>query len=101
MKKIGQNSVFYPKGWCFYILINFTLHIVTINTAVNNTKPQLTAREIEILKLIAEGHTSAEIAAVVSLSVETIKWYRKRLLQKTDSANSAEMIRKATEYGMI
>lgn len=68
---------------------------------MNNTKPQLTAREIEILKLIAEGLTSAEIAAVVSLSVETIKWYRKRLLQKTDSANSAEMIRKATEYGMI
>jgi len=68
---------------------------------VNNTEPKITEREIEILRLIAGGNTSTQIAAALSLSVETIKWYRKRLLQKTDSANSAEMIRKASETGLV
>lgn len=63
--------------------------------------PQLSAREKQILALVAEGHTSPEIAQIVSLSQETIKWYRKRLLQKTGASNSAEMIHKATEAGLL
>lgn len=74
---------------------------VTNNSANNPAFPRLTVREIEILRLVAEGHTSPEIAQIISLSHETIKWYRKRLLQKTGAANSAEMIRKASEAGLL
>jgi len=63
--------------------------------------PQLSAREKQILTLVSEGLTSPEIAQIVSLSQETIKWYRKRLLQKTGASNSAEMIHKATEAGLL
>jgi len=68
---------------------------------VNNTETNLTEREIDILKMVAEGLTSAQIASALSLSVDTIKWYRKRLLQKTDSSNSAEMIKKASGAGLL
>jgi len=68
---------------------------------VKNTETKLTEREIEILKMVAQGQTSAQIACALSLSVETIKWYRKRILQKTDSSNSAEMIKKASEAGLL
>ncbi|MBQ0150957.1 MAG: helix-turn-helix transcriptional regulator [Bacteroidales bacterium] len=72
------------------------------NTGIPDSAfPALTSRETEILKLIASGRTSQEIAQVISLSHETIKWYRKRLLQKTGSANSAELIHKATEAGLL
>jgi len=68
---------------------------------VNTTETRITEREIEILRLIAGGNTSTQIAAALSLSVETIKWYRKRLLQKTDSINSAEMINKVSQSGLL
>ena len=38
----------------------------------------LNDREIAILRLLAEGYTSARIAAELSLSTETIRWYRKK-----------------------
>ena len=61
----------------------------------------LTERETEILPLIAAGMTSPQIADKLFLSLSTIKWHRKRLLEKFDSANTAELISKAKEKGFI
>lgn len=61
----------------------------------------LTERETEILPLIASGMTSPQIADKIFLSLSTIKWHRKRLLEKFDSANTAELISKAKEKGFI
>ena len=49
---------------------------------MNDTKLKLTDRDLEILRLLGQGCTSAQIAEMLSLSPETIKWYRKRLLTK-------------------
>ena len=64
-------------------------------------EPSLTAREAEILPLIAAGMTSPRIADKMFLSLATIKWYRKKLLQKFEVANTAELISKAKEKGLI
>lgn len=61
----------------------------------------LTERDRQILALIAQGLTSAQIADKIYLSLPTIKWYRKRLLVKFDVGNTAEMISKAKEQGLI
>ena len=61
----------------------------------------VTERETEILPLIASGMTSPQIADKLFLSLSTIKWHRKRLLEKFDSANTAELISKAKEKGFI
>lgn len=61
----------------------------------------LTEREEQILRLLSEGYTSQQIAAKIYLSLPTIKWYRKRLLEKFEVANSAELISKAKEKGYI
>ena len=61
----------------------------------------LTEREAQILTLIAQGLTSPQIAAKVYLSLPTIKWYRKRLLTKFGAANSAELISKVKERGLV
>ena len=52
----------------------------------------LSDREKEILDLLAKGYTSPQIAEALSLSAETVKWYRKKLLAKFDVANTAELI---------
>ena len=68
---------------------------------MNNTKRTITERELEILRLVARGYTSPQIAETLSLSTETIKWYRKRLLSKFEAENSAEMIKLAIENKLI
>lgn len=61
----------------------------------------LTPRERELLELIAEGLTNAEIAERIYLSPETIKSYRKNLLLKLDAKNTAVLVRKALEMKLI
>ena len=63
--------------------------------------PELTSREKEILDLLAKGYTATQIAEALSLSPETIRWYRKRLLEKFDVANTPELIFQARELGVI
>lgn len=57
--------------------------------------PELSQREMEILRLMSEGFTGPQIADKIFLSPETIKWYRKKLLAKFDAANTPELIAKA------
>ena len=68
---------------------------------MNNTKLTITDREKDILRLIAKGLTSPQIAELLSLSTETIKWYRKRLLSKMDAENTAAMIKTVIENKLI
>lgn len=61
----------------------------------------LTKREQTILKAVALGRTTPQIAADLSLSPETVKWYRKQLLNKLSAATSAQMVRLAIENKLI
>jgi DNA-binding NarL/FixJ family response regulator len=64
-------------------------------------KIQLTKQEIRILTFVAEGLTTPLIAARMCLSAETIKWYRRRIMQKFSASTSAEVVRKAIEENII
>jgi len=61
----------------------------------------LTPREREMLKLIVEGFSSAEISEKMSLRHETIKGYRKNLLLKLNSKNTAALVKKTLEENLI
>lgn len=52
----------------------------------------LTEKEILIARHGAAGKTVQEIADKMCLSPETVRWYRKRMLRKTDAHNFAELI---------
>jgi len=52
----------------------------------------LTARQLEILQLVAQGRTSAAIAERLFVTEGTIKWHVKQILAKTNSANRAEAV---------
>lgn len=85
-----------PPFWVvFFRSINVKFAIM------NDTKLKLTDRDLEILRLLGQGCTSAQIAEKLSLSPETIKWYRKRLLTKLDADNTAEMMRIVSENNLI
>lgn len=62
---------------------------------------ELTDREMEIVPLLAAGLTSQQIADKVYLSLPTIKWYRKRLLEKFQASNTAELVSILKEKGLL
>ena len=67
----------------------------------NDRKVELSRGELEILPMIADGLTSKDIAKRLFLTEQTIKWRRQRLLAKFDAKNTAEMLSKAKEQGLL
>jgi len=61
----------------------------------------LSNRELQVLKHLAEGHTSREIAQALHLSTKTVDTYRARLLAKLDLNTTADLIRFALRHGVI
>jgi DNA-binding NarL/FixJ family response regulator len=61
----------------------------------------LTEREAEVLRLLAAGRTSKEIAATLNLAIETIRSYRKTLMKKLGVHNVAELLQFAASAGLI
>lgn len=61
----------------------------------------LSAREIQIIRLSAEGLTAAQIADRLSLSVNTVNTHRQRIYGKMGVGNVTDMIRKATGLGIL
>jgi DNA-binding NarL/FixJ family response regulator len=63
--------------------------------------PVITRREKEVLGLIAEGCTNAEIAQRLFVSISTIDTHRKNLLEKFNVRNTASLVRLATQQHII
>ncbi|OJX54824.1 MAG: helix-turn-helix transcriptional regulator [Flavobacterium sp. 38-13] len=63
--------------------------------------PNLTRREIEILKFLGQGYTCKEIASHLFLSYHTVRSHHKNILKKTECNNTAGLIKKAIEYGYL
>ncbi len=61
----------------------------------------LSAREIEVLRLIALGHTNSEIASRLYLSVRTVESHRAHLQQKTGRTSRADLVAYAREHGLF
>ena len=61
----------------------------------------LSEREVEVLKLIALGHTNAEIAHQLYLSVRTVESHRAHIQQKTRKSTRAELVRYALEHRLV
>jgi DNA-binding NarL/FixJ family response regulator len=61
----------------------------------------LTARELQVLKLIAEAHTSKEIAAELVISIKTVERHRQNILDKLGMSDRVELTRYAIRRGLI
>jgi DNA-binding NarL/FixJ family response regulator len=61
----------------------------------------LTPRENEVVKLIAEGHSSAEIAQALTISLKTVERHRSNILQKLGMRDRTQLTRYAIRAGLI
>jgi two-component system, NarL family, invasion response regulator UvrY len=61
----------------------------------------LSDRELQVLKMLAEGHTGREIGGLLHLSVKTVDTYRARLLAKLRLGTTADLIRFALRHHVV
>lgn len=73
---------------------------IMLNPEQDNSVNALTSRERQILQLIAEGHTSKEIAKILSISYKTADTHRANIMEKLDKHNVAELTRFAISSGI-
>ena len=66
-----------------------------------NNDITLSAKEEKVLKMLAAGKKSTEIAEDMHLSLPAIKWYRQRLRAKFDAATTGEMLMKAVAMKIL
>lgn len=62
---------------------------------------ELSDRELEVLRLVALGHTNAEIAAELYVSVRTVETHRAHLQQKLGIKTRADLVRYARQIGLL
>jgi DNA-binding CsgD family transcriptional regulator len=62
---------------------------------------RITNRELEVLELISHAFSTSEIAQELFIGTETAKTHRKNLMLKLDTKNSAGLVRKGFELGLL
>jgi DNA-binding NarL/FixJ family response regulator len=76
-------------------------YVQPTNESAPDLYATLTARERDVLYLIAQGLTSAAIAQQLTIGVRTVDWHRANMMRKLGLHSVAEVIRYATQRGII
>ena len=69
--------------------------------AAVDDSPGLTRRELEILRLVAEGHSNAQVARMLWVTEQTVKFHLSNIYRKLDVANRTEASRWAQRRGLL
>jgi len=83
------------------LYMSFDLEMSASEQREMKNVPVLSTREKEVLNLIADGLTNAQIAGALFISMHTVDSHRKNLLTKFGVKNTALLIRTATQYGLL
>ncbi len=78
-----------------------TTNLLNCSGKPSREENELTARQREILQLIAEGHPAKEIAHLVGISIKTVEFHRTRMMARVGAHSIGELVRIAMEQGLI
>jgi DNA-binding NarL/FixJ family response regulator len=69
--------------------------------AVRRGLSQLTSRQVEVLKLVAEGHRTRDIATRLGLSIKTIESHRGEIMKRLGVHDVVSLVRYAVRVGLV
>lgn len=78
----------------------FVEHCVRRRPSSTSRQTQLSARELEVLQFVAEGHTTRAIASALELSEKTVASHREHIMRKLDISSIAGLARYAVREGL-
>ncbi len=94
VRAVAGGEMFLERG----IAQKIALHGIS---GVKNPFQELTEREFEVFRMLAEGRAVAEIAKLLFLSVKTVGTYQTRIMHKLGVRNSAELARLAIRIELV
>jgi len=95
IRAIANGDEYYSTSIKKIVLKSYISNAKNSGTYDNSQKVQLTIREKEILKLFVEGHTNNAIAAILNISIHTVKTHKNNIMQKCNFKSTVEMIKYA------
>lgn len=104
LRSVMRGDVYLSAAVSKYVLTNYRRQLrgePQEDTGDTRDSRQLTTPERELLQLIAEGHTTKEIAAKLHLSAKAIEARRARLMDRLDIRDLAGLVRYAIRIGLV
>jgi two-component system response regulator NreC len=99
--RVGRQAVRVVAAGGTFLTPQLGARIAAAPPEASGPPDDLTEREVEILRLIALGHTNTEIAAQLYLSVRTVESHRGHIQHKISLTSRAELVHYALEHGLI
>ncbi len=78
-----------------------TEYVRRVGEEAHSTLERLTPRQREVLQLVAEGHTTQEIARMMNVSSKTVETHRTQLMERLDIHDIAGLVRYAVREGLV
>lgn len=97
IEKVLQNEKYISPE----ISNNLFAHLSDRNVVNTENTKHLTAREIEVIRYIADGLTNTEIASKLFLSTGTVETHRKNMLAKLNLKNTASLVKYAADHKLL
>jgi two-component system invasion response regulator UvrY len=97
VRQVSMGQSYIESDLANKIAVNATTH----KENYENPFDLLTKREFQIVKLIAEGNSNAEIAVKISISPKTVSVHYLNLMRKLELQNTTQLIRLAIEHNII
>jgi|SRR5581483_1030288 len=74
--------------------------LISASIPAGNSSKRLTLRQLEILRLVAEGYQNKEIAELLKISVKTVEFHKTRIMSELDIHTPAGLTRYAIDHGI-
>ncbi len=104
IRAVMRGETYLSPAISKHVVIDY-LRRISESPEEKNVEPgvfdQLTARQREILQLIAEGNSTKEIAAKLNVSIKTVETHRTQLMERLDIRDVAGLVRYAIRTGLI
>lgn len=97
---VAQGEAPISRGLATKILGEFARHLQQDEVQAAN-KEDLTEREKEVLRLVAEGSTNRDIATQLNVTENTVKYHLKNILEKLHLRNRAQAVAYAMQTGLL
>ena len=101
IRKVSSGEIYFSEKVSQIIFENFYNKSVKKKAPSDKAGTKLSKRELEILKLFAEGKTSQEISDELHISIKTADTHRYNIMQKLQLKNTAELVKYAIKNGYI
>ncbi len=98
IRTVIANEIYLSPGITGVVVKDY---LNRLGRAQRTSAPALSSRETEVLRLIAEGRTTAEIAEDLGISVKTVETHRRQVMEKLDLRNIADLTKYALRIGLV